>query len=121
MIRIWLRRSCSATIERSSHQLNFDEDQFLVAAVEDVVFHAGRPEICDSWRKVRKPFLASFQDPHTPGGDGDDDVVKFMTMKTSVRPGRQTMTSDAGTVIVDLAVGFFDHRSVDIALHPAFN
>ena len=85
------------------------------------MFNAGRPEICDSWRNVRKPFLASFQDPHTPGGDGDDDVVKFMTMKAGVGSGRQAMTGDAGTVIIDLAVGFFDHRSVDIALHPAFN
>jgi hypothetical protein len=114
MIRIWLRRSCYATIERSSHQLNFDEDQLLVAAVEYVVFNAGRPEICDSRGKVGKPFLASFQDPHTPGGDGDDDVVKFMTMKTSVRPGCQTMTSDAGAGIIDLPIGFFAHGSLDV-------
>ena len=78
------------------------------------MFNAGRPEICDSWRNVRKPFLASFQDPHAPGGDGDDDVVKFMTMKASVRPGRQTMTSDAGAVIIDLPIGFFEHGSLDI-------
>jgi hypothetical protein len=37
-----------------------------------------------------------------------------MTMKAGVRPGRQTMTSDAGAVIIDLPIGFFEHGSLDI-------
>jgi hypothetical protein len=44
-----------------------------------------------------------------------------MTMKAGVRPGRQAMTSDAGTVIVDLAIRFFEHGSLDIVLQPGFN
>jgi hypothetical protein len=41
-------------------QLDFDEDQFLVAAVEHIVLDAGRPEICDTRREIGEPLLASF-------------------------------------------------------------
>jgi hypothetical protein len=44
-----------------------------------------------------------------------------MTMKAGVRPGRQAMTGDAGTVVVDLAIGLFEHGSLHIVSRLWFN
>jgi hypothetical protein len=44
-----------------------------------------------------------------------------MTMKAGMRARRQAMTGDARSIIVDLAIGLFEHGSLHIVSRLWFN
>jgi len=81
------------------HQLDFDEDQVLVAAVEDVVLDAGRRNTRHPARDRRTAprLLPRFRmRPGLPGRRCN----RIHDDEAGMRPGRQAMTGDACTVIV---------------------
>src|SRR5690348_13895129 len=88
----------------SADDLDLNEDEFLVAAIEDVVLDAGRAEIGDAARQIREQLLPALHDPHAPDSHRNDNVIVLVTMEAGTSACGQAVASDTYPRIVELAI-----------------
>ncbi len=95
--------------DRSANELDLNENQILVAAVEDVVLDTGPAEIRDTAREIREHLLPALDDPHAPSGHRNDNVIVLVAVEASMGSRGETVAGDACPHVVDLTISLFEH------------
>ena len=91
--------------------LDLDERELVIVRVDDIVLHASLPEVGRPYFQLGIPDAVGLDEPELAVGQGDNNVVVFVSVPACRCPWREVPSGHAHALVVD------EHRRIGSHSH----